>query len=64
MKQPTMKIRETGEQYKVASLIRLDWWTTLRAFPQRWLPERDAPMSYVIMKGEWEETEVNAELMK
>jgi hypothetical protein len=61
MKQPKMKIIATWEVYPVISLDRIDWWTTLRAFPN--MTFNWSPTNYVIVKGDWEETEVGAELI-
>jgi len=63
MQQPKMQILKTWEIYKVISLNWLDKWETLRAFPLRDIPDRDEPMSYVIVKWEWEQTDVNAILI-
>ena len=62
MNQPKMKIIATWEIYDVISLNRLDWWTTVRAFPLRETIEWQ-PMSYVIRQWKGEDTEVNAELI-
>ena len=68
--QPKMRILDTntvgdlsenGKIYTVHSLQRMDQGTTLRVYPLRinWV----TPLSYVVMKGEREDTEVNAELL-
>ena len=62
MQQPKMLVLATNEIYAVASLVRLDNWSTLRAFPLKDIEPGEA-YSYVIVKWEWEDTEVWAELI-
>lgn len=62
MQQPKMLVLATNEIYPVASLVRLDNWSTLRAFPLKDI-EPGEVYNYVIVKWEWETTEVWAELI-
>jgi hypothetical protein len=51
-----------GEEYPVASLVRLDGWKTLRAFPEKELEDWE-PKSYVIYTQNEEESDVGAVLV-
>ncbi len=61
MKQPKMKRLADWEIFKVASIVWMDNGKTCRAFPMSL--EQDWVTNYVVVKWEWETTEVWAELI-